>query len=64
MCDVHKWRYTLGVNDISMIKRCISDKKQDKGIKNTVKLGYNELGYNEHPVITNKLNTLGWYKSF
>jgi len=22
---------------------------------NTVKLGYNELGYNEHSVITNKL---------
>jgi len=31
---------------------------------NTVKLGYNELGYNEHPVITNKLNTFGWFRSF
>ena len=30
----------------------------------TVKLGYNELGYNEHPVITNELNTIGWFKSF
>ncbi len=25
---------------------------------NTVKLGYNELGYNEHLVITNKYNFL------
>ena len=30
----------------------------------TVKLGYNELGYNEHPVITNKVKTLGWFGSF
>ncbi len=30
----------------------------------TVKLGYNKLGYNEHPVITNKLNTFGWSKLF
>ncbi len=30
----------------------------------TVKLGYNELGYNEYPLISNKLNTLGWYRSF
>ncbi len=27
-------------------------------ISNTVKLGYNELGYNEHSVITNKNNYL------
>ena len=27
----------------------------------TVKLGYNELGYNEHPVITNKVISLGWF---
>ena len=30
----------------------------------TVKLGYNELGCNEHPVITNKMNTVGWFQSF
>jgi len=30
--------------------------------KNTVKLGYNELGYNEHPVITNKMNSFGWFQ--
>jgi len=30
----------------------------------TVKLGYNELGYNEHPVIKNKTNTIGWFQSF
>jgi hypothetical protein len=23
---------------------------------NTVKLGYNELGYNKHPVIKNRMN--------
>ncbi len=23
-----------------------------------------KLGYNEHPVITNKLNILGWFRSF
>jgi hypothetical protein len=27
----------------------------------TVKLGYNELGYNEHPVITNKMKSNGWF---
>jgi hypothetical protein len=27
---------------------------------NTVKLGYNELGYNEHLVITNKLFGPNW----
>jgi hypothetical protein len=31
---------------------------------NTVKLGYNELGYNEHPVITNKMKSNGWFQSF
>jgi len=36
---------------------------------NTVKLGYNELsynkpGYNEHPAITNKISSLGWFGSF
>ncbi len=30
----------------------------------TVKLGYNELGYNEHPDITNKLNSFGWFELF
>ncbi len=30
----------------------------------TVKLGYNELGYNEHPVITNKTKSNGWFQSF
>ena len=27
----------------------------------TVKLGYNELGYNEHPVITNIIKTIVWF---
>ncbi len=31
--------------------------------KHTVKLGYNELGYNEHPVITNKIKSNGWFQS-
>ncbi len=30
----------------------------------TVKLGYNELGYNEHSVITNKLIIIGWFRFF
>jgi len=30
----------------------------------TVKLGYNELGYYEHPVITNEKNPGGWFQSF
>jgi len=29
--------------------------------RNTVKPGYNELGYNEHPVITNKVEILDWF---
>ena len=27
----------------------------------TFKLGYNKLGYNEHPVITIKMNMIGWF---
>jgi hypothetical protein len=27
----------------------------------TVKLGYNELGYNEHLLITNKFTVLVWF---
>ena len=30
----------------------------------TVKLGYNELGYNEDPVITNKVYPPGWLRLF
>ena len=42
-----------------------SEFREKIGLKNinTVKLGYNELGYNEHPVITNKINTDGWFQS-
>jgi hypothetical protein len=29
----------------------------------TVKLGYKELGYNEHPVITNKMKSNGCFQS-
>ncbi len=35
-----------------------------KFFTDTVKLGYNELGYNEHPVITNKKKSNGWFQSF
>ncbi len=31
---------------------------------NTLKLGYNELGYNEHPDVTNKLKSFGWFELF
>ncbi len=31
---------------------------------NTVKLGYNELGYNEHSVITNKFFSPNWSFSY
>jgi hypothetical protein len=33
-----------------------------KSIRNTVKLGYNELGYNELPFITNSNASLVWFK--
>jgi len=46
------------------LRKLIVRKYSHFQIINTVKLGYNELGYNEHPVITNKLNILGWYRSF
>jgi hypothetical protein len=29
-----------------------------------IKLGYNEIGYNVNSVITNKMNTAGWFQSF
>ena len=29
-----------------------------------VKLDYNKLGYNKHPVIMNKMNSIGWFQSF
>jgi len=33
------------------------------GRTNTVKLGYIKLGYNEHPVIAIKMNSIGWFQS-
>jgi hypothetical protein len=37
---------------------------RQSSISSTVKLGYDELCYNKHPVITNKMKSNGWFKSF
>ena len=34
------------------------------GFKSTVKLGYNDHGYNEYTVITNKIAYLVWFSMF
>ena len=29
----------------------------------TIKLRYNDIGYKDHPVITNTMNAFGWFQS-
>ena len=56
MCHEKKQSFKVNELDIKDIKwifcRYLWPEFDDRFL-NTVKLGYNELGYNEHPVITN-----------
>ncbi len=45
-------------NEPAMFLELFYGKCVDKIFGNTVKLGYNELGYSELPLITNKKNNL------
>ncbi len=40
------------------------EKLSIKQNNNTVKLGYNDHGYNEYTVITNKISWLVWFSMF